>query len=174
MRQGTYYFSLALMTAGVTATGSITVSISSTGGPAPGSGPVALRSGAPQNYALGPVNRSTLFNGAGSYTIEVPQGATRLEIRLVTSTPGVDVDLFARFGQDTTLSGGDVVADHSSTGPLADELIVVTPTSSPPLRAGTYYVSLALYTTGVTAAGALVATVTSGSQIGRASCRERV
>jgi hypothetical protein len=164
LRAGTYYVSLGLFTTGVTASGTLTATVSTGSAPPPSSGgPVALRPGVAQNFSFGPVASARLFRGADSYTIEVPQGAMRLEIKLVTTTPDADVDLFARYGADTAISAGDVVADHRSTGPTGDETIVITPTSSPSLRPGTYYISLALYTKNVRVSGNLTATLTTAA-----------
>jgi hypothetical protein len=164
LRAGTYYVSLALFTTGVTASGTLTATVSTSSAPPPSSGgPVALSSGVAQNFSIGPVASARLFRGADSYTIEVPQGATRLEIKLVTTPPDADVDLFARYGADTAISAGDVVADHRSTGPAGDETILITPTSSPALRPGTYYISLALYTKDVRVSGTLTATLATAA-----------
>lgn len=89
--------------------------------------------------------------------IHVPAGARRLEIRLETSTPNVNLDLHARFGQATTVVGPNIIDDHRSTGPGANETIVITPESTPPLREGTYFISIVQWTTGVAISGALTA-----------------
>src|SRR6266699_3597818 len=57
-----------------------------------------LTSGVPVNFTLPAVATSTLLTGDFSFRIAAPTGATRLEIKLTTATPGVDVDLFVRFG----------------------------------------------------------------------------
>ncbi|MEK7408077.1 MAG: PPC domain-containing protein [Acidobacteriota bacterium] len=164
LRQGTYYISVAVLTPNVAASGTITATVTTAPSPPPPSGgPTALTSGVARNFTIGPVTTGTLFNGDRGYTISVPQGATRLEIRLLTATPNVDIDLFARFGADTTISGDKAVADHSSEGAAGDETIIITSTSTPPLRAGTYYISLALFTREVTASGTLTATVTTAA-----------
>ena len=67
------------------------------------------------------------------------------------------MDLYVRHGEDNAIQGGSVVSDYSSTGPTGNERIVVTPQSDPPLRAGTYYVSLMLRTTGAVAEVTLTA-----------------
>ena len=54
------------------------------------------------------------------------------------------------------------VTDYSSEGLTGNEQIVITPSSDPPLRAGTYFVSLGLFDTGVVAQGTLIATVELG------------
>jgi hypothetical protein len=47
-----------------------------------------------------------LFSGDYGYQILVPQGATRLEVRLTTATLNADLDLYVRFGADIDLAGG--------------------------------------------------------------------
>ena len=88
----------------------------------------------------------------------MPNGLERVEIELATATPNVDVDLFARFGADVTLSpDGFVVVDHRAEGPTGFETILITPSSSPPLRAGTYYIAFGLRTAGVQAQATVTA-----------------
>ena len=88
-----------------------------------------------------------LFSGDSSFQVEVPDGAARVTFTLESVDPDVNVDLYVRYGEDNAVQGGSVVSDYSSTGPTGNEQIVVTPQSAPPLRAGTYYVSLMLRTT---------------------------
>ena len=116
-----------------------------------------LASGQPVAFRLGPVDSPMLFSGDASFQVEVPEGATRATFTLESVDPDVDVDLYVRYGQDNAVQGGSVVSDYSSTGPTGNERIVVTPQSAPPLRAGTYYVSLMLRTTGAVAEVTLTA-----------------
>ena len=67
--------------------------------------------------------------------------------------------LYVRYGEDNDLQNGRVVSDYASREPTGNEEIVITPQSDPPLRAGTYFVSVALYDTGVVAMGTLTVTV---------------
>jgi hypothetical protein len=55
--------------------------------------------------------------------------------------------------------GGNVVADYAAEGSTGNEAITVTTASSPPLRPGLYYLSLALFTKNVPAGGIIVVTV---------------
>jgi hypothetical protein len=160
LRAGTYFISLALFTTGVAVTGNITATVTGPTGPPP-AGPVVLTSGQARSFSLPSVTTGTLFTGSNAFRIDVPQGATRLEIRITTSTPNADVDLFARFGQEPTVASGSIQADHRSEGPDGNETIIVTPTSSPALRAGTYFIALALFTNGVAVSGNITATVTA-------------
>ena len=107
----------------------------------------ALPSGQPASFRLGPVDSPMLFSGDSSFQVEVPEGASRVTFTLQSVDPDVNVDLYVRYKGDNAVQGGSVVSDYSSTGPTGNEQIVVTPQSDPPLRAGTYHVSLMLRTT---------------------------
>ena len=61
------------------------------------------------------------------------------------------MDLYVRYGEDNAIQDGNVVSDYSSEGSTGNEQIVVTRQSDSPLRAGTYFVSLMLRTTGAVA-----------------------
>ena len=118
-----------------------------------------LTPGQPAAFRLEPVGRPTLFNGENSFRLEVPAGAERATFDLTSDDPSADVDLHVRFGQDNEVQDGRVLSDHSSTGSSGNERLRITRYSNPPLRAGTYYISLALYDTGAAAEGALTATL---------------
>ena len=90
----------------------------------------------------------------------MPAGATRVTFRLESVDPDVDVDLYVRYGEDNDIRGdGSIISDYRSEGPTGNEQIVITHRSDPPLRAGTYFVSLALHTTGFAAEGRLTAMI---------------
>ena len=112
-----------------------------------------LISGAPpREFSLPSVSNSTFFSGAhGPYgfRVEVPEGATKLSVRLRTQTARADVDLYVNRGSDPVLSNGRIISDYSSTNASGDESIVVTPQSSPSLQGGTHFIAFALFTTGV-------------------------
>ncbi|MDE0200373.1 MAG: pre-peptidase C-terminal domain-containing protein, partial [Caldilineaceae bacterium] len=118
-----------------------------------------ITSGTPFSFRVGPVQSPTIFTGNGSLQLEVPADATRVTVTLESENPSIDVDLFVRYGRDNDLQNGRVVSDYSSTGSTGNEEIVITPSSSPPLRAGTYFVSIALVDTGVVARGTITAEV---------------
>ncbi len=118
-----------------------------------------LTPGQPSPFRIGPVSGPTLFHGDFSFRLEVPANAASVTFTLDTETSGVDVDLFVRFGEDTELQNGRVVSDYSSTSRSGDEEIVITRSSNPSLRAGTYFASMGLRTRGVTARGTLTATL---------------
>ena len=121
-----------------------------------------LTPGQPARFRLGPVDTTTLFSGDFSFRLEVPENASRVIFTLESVDPAVDVDLFVRFGEDNDLQDRRAVTDYSSEGLTGNEQIVITPSSDPPLRAGTYFVSLGLFDTGVVAQGTLIATVELG------------
>jgi hypothetical protein len=160
LQPGTYWVSLVLYSTGTPAAGTVTATIArqadQTGTP--------IRSGQTARFAFQAVENPTLFNGANSYRIDVPDGASALEIRLATETPGVDVDLFAKYAEDVRVSGGRVVADFLSQGDSGDEFIRADAGTSPPLRAGTYYISLAVYTKSTAVTGTVSASVILGGK----------
>ena len=117
-----------------------------------------LSPGKSTTFSVGPVDSSTLFTGDHSFQLLVPENATSVTFTLESVDPGIDMDLFVRYGEDNDLQNGRVVSDYSSEGFTGNEEIVITPQSDPPLRAGTYFVSVALFETDVVA----MATLTPG------------
>ena len=115
-----------------------------------------LSPGLRRSFTLGPVDDPTLFHGDYSYRFEAPENATRVTFTVRSSA---DVDLYVRFGEDNDLRNGRVVTDYSSTGRTGNEEITIDSESNPPLRAGIYYASLALFDTGVVATGTITAEV---------------
>ena len=162
LRPGRYYIALGLFSTNTTARGTITATVS--GAPAPTTN--LLVSGQARNFSLGPVTTGTLMNGASGFRIEVPEGSRVLNIKLAGTRPELDMDLFARFGQDVALNGTNVVSDHSSTGDTGVEEINLTQASSPPLRAGTYFIAIGLFARNVTVTGTITATITGTGTTG--------
>ena len=121
-----------------------------------------LTPGQSAGFRLGPIDSPTLFSGDLSFRLEVPGNASRVIFTLESVDPDVDVDLYVRYEEDNAIEDGSVVTDYSSRGLTGNERIVITPSSDPPLRAGTYFVSLGLFDTGVVAQGTLIATVELG------------
>ncbi|MBM3798062.1 MAG: hypothetical protein FJW31_29395 [Acidobacteria bacterium] len=160
LRSGRYYIALGLFTTNSQARGTITATVSGT--PAPTTN--LLTPNVPRSFRIGPVTGGTLFNGSGGFRIQVPEGAQRMIVKLTSDRPDVyDVDLFPRHGQDTAVAGNNVISDHSSTGPNGNEEINLTQASQPPLRPGTYFVGLGLYTNNVTATGNILVTIEGGN-----------
>ncbi len=125
----------------------------------------ALAAGRPAGFRLAPVERPTLFNGDRSFRLEVGGAVSGLTFDLSSVDPGVDVDLYVRYGQDVELREGKVVADYSSEGFSGNERIVVAPPRGGPLRAGTWFAALRLYAAGAAAEG----TITAYMEPGRAN-----
>jgi hypothetical protein len=114
-----------------------------------------LISDEPVIVSLNAVSSPTLFRGDNSYVINVPAGATRMEVRLTSIN--ADVDLFVRRGQDVEIVGGQALADYTSDSGGGIESVVIT---GPSLQPGPYYIAIGLYTTGVSATCMLSATYT--------------
>ena len=112
-----------------------------------------LTPGQPATFRLEPVDTPTIFLGGSSFRLEVPENASRVTFTLESVDPDINVDLYVRYGEDNDVRNGRVVSDYLSEGPTGNEEIVITRQSDPPLRAGTYFVSLGVRTTGVVAEG---------------------
>jgi hypothetical protein len=119
---------------------------------------IPLVSGQPQAGAMvtPPPNAGALSHL--QYSIAVPPGATQLRIDL---NGNQDVDLYARFGQRVFIQGFHPESDYVSAGKTGSETITITSSSSPPLRAGTYFIAVANFGPG-DAAFTVTATVTGG------------
>ncbi len=99
----------------------------------------ALQSGVPLNTW---VSSMTIAN----IEIVVPEDATRLTVS-ITEGSG-DLDLYLKYGSEVsggTISEIDADADIFSDGQTADELIILTPSTNPALRAGTWYIATLNY-----------------------------
>ena len=101
---------------------------------------IPLTSGQPQRGGMvaPPINAGALSHL--QYSITVPPGATQVKIEL---NGDQDVDLFARFGERVFIQGFHPESDYVSAGESGSEAITITPSSSPPLRAGTYFIAVA-------------------------------
>jgi hypothetical protein len=86
-----------------------------------------------------------------------------MEISLRTETPGADVDLYVRYGSPPEVREGRVVADFSASGVTGDERLTITPGANSPLRSGTYWVAMVVFTPGVATTGTLEAQDLSGA-----------
>ena len=116
-----------------------------------------LTPGQPVSFRRGPVDAPTLFNGDNSFRLEVPENASRVTFTLESD---VDVALLVRYGEDNDVQDGRPVFDYAADEFFAGtEEIVITRQSDPPLRAGTYFVSVAVLATGVVANCTLTAEV---------------
>jgi hypothetical protein len=93
------------------------------------------------------------------YSIAVPAGATELRIDL---NGDQDVDLYARYGERVFINGFHAETDYISDSETGVEVITITPSSSPALRAGTYCIAVSNFGPG-DAAYTVTATVIGGS-----------
>src|SRR5262249_35435088 len=93
------------------------------------------------------------------YTIQVPTGASQLTVELDGNQ---DVDLYVRAAQRVAVTSSGLVADHVSQSPTGHESVTITPSSSPALRAGTYYIAVLNFGPGA-ASFNVKATVIGGS-----------
>ena len=126
----------------------------------------ALTTGQPATFRLEPVDTPTFFHGDFSFRLEVPDNASRVTFTLESVDPDINVDLYVRYGEDNDIRDGRVISDYSSEGPTGNEEIIITRQSDPPLRAGTYFVSLGVRTTGVVAEGTVRAEFDTPLQTG--------
>jgi len=123
-----------------------------------------LRSGDTVTFSLPAVSEQTLF--LEGYRIEVPSGGQdRLEINVEMLTPGADLALFARFGQDVEVVDGNPIADYFVDNTPAGEQLVITPGSTPALQPGVYYIGLGLITTGTPVQARITAKVSGGPPV---------
>ena len=164
LRAGTYFVSVGLFDTGVVAEGTITAEVELAGESPPTISGGPLTPGQPTDFRLGPVDASTLFNGEYSFRLEVSENASRVIFTLESVDPDVDVDLYVRFGENNTVQNRRVVADYSSRSVTGNERIGITHRSDPPLRAGTYFVSVGLFDTGVVAEGTITAEVETDTE----------
>jgi hypothetical protein len=126
---------------------------------APPAAAVQLTSGTPARFTLPATAEPELYAGRSGFRIQVPAGSTSLTVRLNTTTPNADVDLYVRRGADVELEDDELIADYFAEGTTGNETIVITRTSEPPLEAGTYFVALGNFARNVQVAGVVTATV---------------
>jgi hypothetical protein len=162
IQPGDYYIALALFDAGIEASGTVTATVvtgSGSGGGVQPPAPTLLSAGQPAVFQLPAVDQATLFNGSYSYVIDVPEGSSRLQINLASEFPRVDTDLYVRHEAQPELADGDVIADYVAGTDFASETLTIGSQSSPPLRPGRYYISIATFTTGAATRGTITAAV---------------
>jgi hypothetical protein len=155
LRSGTYFIAVNNFGPGA-ANFNLTATVTTGGG---GGDPntVALTSGVPQSGSIPAPTPGFVLVGTTQYTIQVPAGAAQLTVNL-SGNP--DVDLYVRFGQRITIQNGNIVADFISESTTGNETITITPASSPPLQAGTYYIAVGNFGPGA-ATFTVTATVTT-------------
>ena len=159
LRAGTYFVSVGVRATGVVANCTLTAEVELEGETRPTISGGTLTPGQPADFRLGPVDSPILFAGDRSFRLEVPEAASRITFTLESVDPEVDLALLVRYGEDNDIQDGRPVFDHGSRNPDGNERIGITRRSDPPLRAGTYFVSVLVFDTGVVAEGTLTATV---------------
>ena len=164
LRSGTYFVSVAVWATGVVANCTLTAEVELDGEDQTPISGGTLTPGQPADFRLGPVDSQTLFTGDHSFRLEAPENAARVTFTLESVDPDVDLALFVRYGEDNTVQDGRPVFDHGSRNPEGNERIGITRRSDPPLRAGTYFVSIAVFATGVVAEGTITATVETDAE----------
>ena len=122
---------------------------------------VALTSGVPQQGSIRAPkpNEEDAVIDDQQYTIQVPSGASQLTVEL---SGNQDVDLYVRAAQRVAVSSSGFQTDYVSESETGLESITITPSSTPALRAATYYVAVLNYGPGA-ASFTIKATVTGGS-----------
>lgn len=102
---------------------------------------VALTSGVAQQGSIRApkTNEEDAVIDDRQYTIQVPAGANQLIVELDGNQ---DVDLYVRAAQRITINSSGLQADYASDSPTGHETVTITPSSSPALRAGTYYIAV--------------------------------
>jgi hypothetical protein len=102
---------------------------------------VDLTSGtARMDSMLGSPQANTCVLGPTQYRIQVSSQATQLKIEL---SGNQNVNLYARFNQRVEVQGGMTVADFKSESTAGTESITVTPSSTPPLQQGAFFIAVA-------------------------------
>ncbi len=82
---------------------------------------------------------------AGDLYIEVPLGATKLKVELISAQAGTDFDLFVRHGSPFTAGNFSALqnqASYLSGGANANEEVNLTHASHDPLRKGRWYIGV--------------------------------
>ena len=164
LRAGTYFVSVGVRATGVVANCTLTAEVELEGETRPTISGGMLTPGQPADFRLGPVESPRLFSGDDSFRLEVSENASRVIFTLESVDPDVDVALYVRFGEDNTVQDRSLVTDHRSRNPEGNERIGITRRSDPPLRAGTYFVSIGLFDTGVVAEGTITAEVETDAE----------
>ena len=160
LRAGTYFIGILILAPLGPVTGTVTAIVSTAPPPPPPTtGPTLLASGVAANFSLNPATQATLFRNA--YRIEAPAGVTQLQVRLLFTTPNVSGEIFVRYGEDVGLVSGQPVFDYAVRGSGGDKTLIITTSSSPPLRIGTYYIAFSVLTTGVATQGSVTATLST-------------
>jgi hypothetical protein len=113
-----------------------------------------LTSGLPSGISVPAISSPTLLC---CFRIEVPAGATRLEIRAANFPASAQFAFAVRFGAQPISS--PLTADYPVT--VGNNPLIITSSSNPPLRAGTYFIGAVVVSTPAAPSVTVTATVTS-------------
>lgn len=127
--------------------------------PPPADPPTVLLPDQPERFSFGPEDGPTVFIGSNSFVLEVPDNAERVTLTLQSDNASVDADLHARFDEDVAVANGEIVSDYAAEGDTGNETLVIDGTSNPSLRAGSLFISIALFTPNAVSSGTLTATI---------------
>jgi len=122
-------------------------------------GGVNLTSGLGQSAAVAPAQANQCALGLTQYTIQVPQGGSGLT---VTLSGDQQDELLVRYGQPVTVGGGQFQADFQAHASGTSQTVTITPTGSPVLQTGTYFIAVGNCTTS-TLNYSVTGTVTGGT-----------
>ncbi len=118
----------------------------------------------------------TYFTDQGFF-VYIPHGSTSVEVSFNGSPQTAEIDLYVRHGNRVRWQYGNdgrtpvFHADFESVMPGANEHVVITGHSDPPLKAGVYYVGLVVHTPRTRITGTLKAEIRGGGSIMQASPR---
>ena len=105
-----------------------------------------VRPGETKNVVLEATDQFRLYSGRDGYTVVVPPDASELAVSFQSSSEA-EVDLYVRRGREPWVDYGEsprVYADFESTSPGANEKIIVSRGSTPPLENNSYHIGLAV------------------------------
>jgi hypothetical protein len=100
---------------------------------------IPLKSGISQTGSMNSPTLGSCLLNLFQYTITVPNGATQLKIDL-NGVP--ELDLFVRVNQRVEVLSGLPIRDFASMTPGGNESITISPTTTPALQAGTYFIAI--------------------------------
>jgi subtilase family serine protease len=106
--------------------------------------PVVLTAGVQQPGTIVAAASGFCLFDVSEFTISVPGNATQLSVSLSGNTSD---ELSVRFQQPVSVSNGALQADFIASGQDGFASITITPTSSPALAAGTYFIAVENCTT---------------------------
>ena len=132
-----------------------------------------LISGQPRSFSMADPETSPASARNSSYLVDVKAGIQSVEFALSAVDEASAVALFLRHGDDIEVLRGEILADHIATSVDGRARLVLTRDSSPPLRTGTYYVSIGGSPSGQPSSGTITVTprYTNHSCFHDAACR---